>query len=287
MPNEVYQPQELETTVPEMSELTAKELSQQDRKGLETLLYIIRGLGIDRDRFMTIAEFVNAISGLFANLRLQEGEQYTDITSSTISGGKNRSRFSISTEMIEFMTSFVLQISKDGFSYNGGNRVSFAKYDTDGYEFEITKDGLQLKIDNGSSTFNIDKYGISFERGGFRGEMTSNGFVIYYGESVIFEVSQGNIVAESIKSKKFVQNEFLLPENTSDFTLSTNWQLGEVKCVYFQTSSSSEEVEVPVMNAYGENYKVTFKRNTCRILMCVGFAEDSNGVMRAKLQVNG
>lgn len=288
MANEVYQPHELETTVPEMADLTAQELLQQDRKGLETLLYVIRGLGIDRDRAMPLIEFVTAICEMFARLYLQDATQSIEIQPNRIYGAKNRNQFSIDTDLIEFMSSFVLRINSSGFSYDGGNFVSFAKYGEDGYEFNITKDGLQLKIDNGSSTFSIDKYGVAFERDGYRAEMTSKGFVIYYGESVVFEVSQGNIVAESIKSKKFVENDFMIPvEVGNDFTLASNWQLGEVKCVYHQTATSSSEVELEVMNAYGENYNVTFKRNTCRILMCVGFAEDRNGVMRAKLQVNG
>lgn len=47
---------ENELTIPELEALNAQEMATDDYNGLNTLLYVIRGLGADRDRKMT---FVN------------------------------------------------------------------------------------------------------------------------------------------------------------------------------------------------------------------------------------
>lgn len=63
---------ENEMTIPEMDELTAEELAAADPTGLATLLYVIRGLGADRDRSMNLAEFVAFIQKLITTIYIEK-----------------------------------------------------------------------------------------------------------------------------------------------------------------------------------------------------------------------
>ena len=200
MANEVYQPQESETTVPEMTELTAQELSQQDPKGLETLLYIIRGLGIDRDRFMTLAEFAAFIGSVFNSLKVYtaEGQKTVMIENGEISGYNNINRLSFVLSWLGF------NINGDGFTF---------KANDDGLEFY--QEGARFKAcetyfeyAKGDDKIYFDADGFKVTKGNISVAVNSSGLVVKNGSDEVFKVENGVVEKLTYKAVGGIIDKF-------------------------------------------------------------------------------
>lgn len=155
---------ENEMTIPEMDELTAEELAAADPTGLATLLYVIRGLGADRDRSMNLAEFAKAIQKLYTLIYVKGAEGVeTSVKPGEVVGYVGGARFLIKPSLLEVGSSL----------------------------WGITADVNDLNYGNGTFEFNVDSDGVVFKNGNYKAVLNERSLKLYKNVNVVFELKDG------------------------------------------------------------------------------------------------
>lgn len=282
---------ENEMTIPEMDELTAEELAAADPTGLATLLYVIRGLGADRDRSMNLAEFAKFIGSIFSALKVYtaEGQKTVNIENGAISGYNNINRFNFVLSWLGF------NIYGDGFTLKADdtNGLNFSTSDA-----SFTAKSSYFEYAKGEDSIYFDADGFKVTKGDVSVSVTESGMVVKSGNVEVFKIDDGvmttNVASiangnlNKIKAGDVIYNELYIDANTagSGWDLAENWSVGQVKRFYGYIEDGSHSLTV--YNELGEAYAVSFStadKNTYQEFLCVGFV-NVNGVSRAALRVH-
>lgn len=193
---------ENEMTVPEMGPLTAQEMTTDDNLGLQTLLYVIRGLGVDRDRYMTFAEFADFIQKIFTHVYVYGGVGVeTSVKPGEIVGFVGGASFTIKPSLI-----------------SAGSSVW-------GFSANLNK----LNYGNATIEFNVDSNGVSFESGSYKAVVNARSLKLYKNDNVVFELNDG-----VIDTLKFVKYDGIIERYYNEAVVSMNEipeciSLGDVK----------------------------------------------------------